>query len=227
MVAPNLDIFIKSNILGWQKIQAEITAFEKHLNGEKIEYEPIINFEIGSNVFQRTLEKTAKLPQIGEKVPVIFENSNPENAVVQRFEFWRNIGFVLILAGAVLLLAFVKKMIKKTQISFEDDGENEQRVAILKRTGVRIWGEIVDIEVIDGNRAKAMIRAKTFGGIEKIHRSDTIDGLTHGALVAYLANPTPIVIFVNPDNIEDYFVNSEDVERAITEKVNFMEGKNV
>lgn len=213
-LVPNLEILTKKHILGWQEVAGEVSSFEKKLVGNSAEFIPIVDFYIGQNFYQRSLPVTKKTPQIGEKISIIFEKNDPSLAQIARLEAWRFVGFLPFLSGVFWLLS-LKSSRKKSQIAFEKEGENDRKIAELRRTGVRIYGEIIDIEVLDNSSAKAIIRAKTLTGEVKNHRSAAVEGLTHGAIVRYLANPTPISIFVNPDNIEDYFVNTEDVEEIM------------
>lgn len=229
LVARSSVVFLtKKYVSGWSESTGELIAFEKHLlNENDMEYEPIVIFEEGENYHEKVLARTKSEPEIGQEVAVLYNPKNPSESIVGGMGDWDLVGLAPFLAGIALMVLSISRVLRKGRVSFEEEGANDRSIAHLRRTGVQIWGKIVDIEVVDSSRGRAIIQAKTLDGQLKNHRSDVIDGLTHGALVAYLANPAEIVIFVNPDNIEDYFINSEDVVEAISRNREKFGGKNV
>lgn len=208
---PNLDFLIKENFGGWARTVGQVDGFNKKIEGDRVFFEPVFNFEVGGVLQEKLLAKTEVSPEIGRQASVLFDPQNPTQAIIGGLEIWRFVGILPIIVGVLAIFSFNKK----PQIHLETEEENLRHINKLKRTGVEIKGQIIDIEVIDIHHAKAIIRAKTVGGLTKNHRSAPIEGLTDGALVGYLSDPRPISIYVNPENPEDYFVNSEDVLAAI------------
>ncbi len=219
-VAPITE-FAKRNFLGWKKATAEMASFTtRTLANGSVEYLATFSYQIDNARYEIIQSNGEKIPSFDETKPVFYNPKNFSDATLGDFSILNLAVLVVPISGLILLVFGILNIRKaKTAGFFETEAENDAVVAKNQLSEVKLFGTIVNVESFilpNGvNSGVAIIQAKLPSGAIKQFRSEQIEGLTAGLLVSYQANPTPISISVSGGNMDDYYIDSEEIISAI------------
>lgn len=212
--------FSKRNFLGWKKVPAEIVGFNKRTNSSgNIEFISVVDYKIDENINEVLISAGETAPQIGQHTTIYYDPQNPSEFAYDDLPILNLIVLIIPISGVILMIFSISNFKKRQKLEkFETEEQNEAIVSRIKNSGTKIFGEIIDVEVSNSPNGasvgRAVIRAK-FAGREQIFRSGSIEGLTPGLLVSYLANPMPVSILISGNDTEDYYVESEEILEVI------------
>ena len=220
-ISPVLE-FSKRNFLGWTKTKAEVAGFTTQTSPSgSVEYLVNFSYEVENIRYEIIQSNGNKTPSFDEIRTVFYNPKNFNDATLGEYSIL-NLAVLIVPISGLILLIFGILNIKKSKTAtkkFETETENDSIVAKNQLSEKKIFGTIVNVESVvlpNGiNYGIAIIQAKLPSGEIKQFRSEQIEGLTAGLLVGYQANPTPIAVSVSSGNIDDYYVNSEEIISAI------------
>lgn len=208
---------IKSNEVnaGWKTVGGKTVSSSSYISDGSKMYTPVVEFKVDGQSYTTTSRmSSSSAPRVGEGRQVAYNPSRPdESKVIEGIgsTWWL---YLFPIVGIVCLVAAPYTFIR----SLKRGGDIDK----LMRSGQKLQGVLVDVQSqgSSGDSGyKIVVAAIDTAGVVQNYTSDSLTGIGALAMADFRNKPIPIDVYVDPTNVQSYYVDVSDIPNLTPERI--------